>query len=231
MEKNKLDDDLFLFLSEAKILLQQNKHLEALVLAQNRLRQLPCDVDAYVVAAHAFIAMKNTEESENILKTIEDLITDLSSFYIRVGDIYREKGFFHNAANCYKKYISLHPSSEKTKEVVDKIVLLEQEAPLLADMEETGDTGKSEPEFYTITLADLYIRQGHFAMAAEILEKIIKNEPDNEIAKSKLDTVNTAMALQASAKADAAKADFLIETMTQWLKNINRLKDNGRAAK
>jgi tetratricopeptide (TPR) repeat protein len=231
MEKNKLDDDLFLFLSEAKILLQQNKYLEALVLAQNRLRQLPCDVDAHVIAAHAFIAMKNTEESENILKTIEGLITDLSSFYIRVGDIYREKGFFHNAANCYKKYISLNPSSEKTKEVVDKIVLLEQEEPMLAEIEEVDESLKKEPEFYTITLADLYIRQGHFAMAAEILEKIIKNEPDNEIAKSKLDTVNTAMALQASARADAVKADFLIDTMTQWLENINRLKNDGSAAK
>jgi len=231
MGKNKLDDDLFLFLAEAKILLQQNKHLEALALAQARLRQLPCDVDAHVVAAHAFIAMKNTDESENILKTVEDLITDLSSFYTRVGDIYREKGFFHNAANCYKKYISLNPGSEKTKEVVDKIVLLEQEEPMLAEIDEADDAGKSEPEFYTVTLADLYIRQGHFSMAAEILEKIINNEPANEIAKSKLDTVNTAMALQASAKADAAQADFLIDIMTRWLENINRLKNNGSAAK
>ncbi len=68
-------------------------------------------------------------------------------------------------------------------------------------------------------------------MAAEILEKIINNEPANEIAKSKLDTVNTAMALQASAKADAAQADFLIDIMTRWLENINRLKNNGSAAK
>jgi len=77
-----------------------------------------------------------------------------------------------------------------------------------------------------VTLADLYIRQGHFSMAAEILETIIQNEPDNELARTTLETVQEAITMQKSTKIDAAQSDFLIATMTRWLENINRLKSN-----
>ena len=39
----------------------------------------------------------------------------------------------------------------------------------------------------TLTLAEIYSRQGLYGKAAEVCEKILESEPDNERAKSALD--------------------------------------------
>ncbi len=221
---NTIDEDRFLFLSEAEIFLQQKNYPNALEIAQARLKILPLDLDARVVAAKALIGLGKAKEITNLIQEAEILLTDFSLVYLRLGDVYRENSFYREAVSCYKKYIALNPDAQRTKEAIENIVLLEREDPLLAEAEEKDEEADSGPEFQTITLADLYIRQGHFSMAADILQKIVQREPDNKLAQAKLDTVNTAISLQASAKNNSAQTDILIDTMTRWLENINRLK-------
>jgi predicted transcriptional regulator len=61
-------------------------------------------------------------------------------------------------------------------------------------------------------------------MAAEVLEKILDKEPENVLARAKLDTVTTAIALKSSVNGDIVQSDNLAETLTRWLENIDRLK-------
>jgi tetratricopeptide (TPR) repeat protein len=219
------------FLSETKILLQEGKMPEALSLAEARLTSFPLDVDARVVAANALIKMGRVEETKNILHEVEEFILGLSMVYIQMGDIYRENGFYQDTVVCYEKFISFNPNSDKVKEIVEKIFLLEQEEPLATEIDETeGHETLSKPDFHTVTLADLYIKQGHFKMAAEILEKILKYEPDNDLVRTKLDMVKTAITLKSSARGDVVTSDsdtnHLAETLARWLENIDRLKKN-----
>jgi Tfp pilus assembly protein FimV len=91
-------------------------------------------------------------------------------------------------------------------------------------MDSTDNENTSKPEFYTVTLADLYIKQGHFKMAAEVLEKILEEEPENVLARTKLDTITTAIALKSPVNGDIVQSDNLAKTLSCWLENINRLK-------
>jgi tetratricopeptide (TPR) repeat protein len=182
------------------------------------------DVDARVIASNVFIGMGRVDEARDVLREVEKIISGLSLVYVRVGDIYREKGFYRDAVICYQKYISWNPTSDKAEEVVGKIALLEQEEPLIADMDSTDNENTSKPEFYTVTLADLYIKQGHFKMAAEVLEKILEEEPENVLARTKLDTITTAIALKSPVNGDIVQSDNLAKTLSCWLENINRLK-------
>lgn len=224
MDNNNAEKDRANFLSEAEILLQQNKLSEALILAEERLRRLPLDVDARVVAGNVFIGMGKVDEARDVLREVEGIISGLSLIYVRMGDIYGEKGFYRDAVICYQKYISLNPTSDKAKEVVGKIALLEQEEPLITEIDSIDNENFPKPEFYTVTLADLYIKQGHFKMAAEVLEKILEKEPENVPARTKLDTVITAIALKSSVNGDIVQFDNLAKTLSCWLENINRLK-------
>jgi tetratricopeptide (TPR) repeat protein len=224
MENNESEKDRVNFLSEAEILLQQNKLREALSLAEARLRRLPLDVDARVIAGNVFIGMGRVDEATDVLREVEEIISGLSLIYVRMGDIYGKKGFYSDAVICYQKYISWNPTSDKAKEVVGKIALLEQEEPLITDIDSTDNENTPKPEFYTVTLADLYIQQGHFKMAAEVLEKILEKEPENVLAKAKLDTVTTAIALKSSVNGDIVQSDNLAKTLSCWLENITRLK-------
>ena len=227
MENNNLEENRLKFLSEAEIFLQEGKLPEALSLAEARLKNFPLDVDARIIAVKALIGMGRVEENRNILHEVEEIISGLSLIYIRMGDIYGKKSFYRDAAVCYEKFISLNPNSDKAKEVVEKISLLEQEEPLITEIDETADHEPiPRPDFHTVTLADLYIKQGHFKMAAEILEKILQYDPDNNLVRTKLDTVKTAIALKSSARGDVVQSDHLAETLTRWLENIDRLKKN-----
>src|SRR4030042_5978066 len=227
MENNNSEENRLKFLSEAEVFLQESKLSEALSLAEARLKNFPLDVDARIVAANVLIGMGRIEETRNILHEVEEIISGLSLIYIRMGDIYGKKGFYRDAAVCYEKFISLNPNSDKAKEVVEKISLLEQEDPLIREIDETTDhEAAPKPDFHTVTLADLYIKQGHFKMAADVLEKILEYKPDNDLVKTKLDTVKTAIALKSSAKGDVVRSNHLAETLTRWLENIDRLKKN-----
>ncbi|MGA2526392.1 MAG: tetratricopeptide repeat protein [Smithellaceae bacterium] len=224
MDNNNAEKDRMNFLDQAEDLLQHNMFSEALSLAEARLARLPLDVDARVIASNVFIGMGRVDEARDVLREVEKIISGLSLVYVRVGDIYREKGFYRDAVICYQKYISWNPTSDKAEEVVGKIALLEQEEPLIADMDSTDNENTSKPEFYTVTLADLYIKQGHFKMAAEVLEKILEEEPENVLARTKLDTITTAIALKSPVNGDIVQSDNLAKTLSCWLENINRLK-------
>jgi tetratricopeptide (TPR) repeat protein len=231
MENNNPEENHLRFLSETEILLQEGKMPEALSLAEARLISFPLDVNARVVAANALINMGRIEEARNILHEVEEIILGLSMVYIQMGDIYGKNGLYQDAVVCYEKFISFNPNSDKAKEVVDKIFLLEQEEPLATEIDETEDHETlPKPDFHTVTLAGLYIKQGHFKMAAEVLEKILKYDPDNDLVRAKLDTVKTAIALKSSARGDvvlsAPDTNHLAETLARWLENIDRLKKN-----
>ncbi|MBE3085820.1 MAG: tetratricopeptide repeat protein [Bacteroidetes bacterium] len=224
MESNNFEEARMNFLDEAEKLLQQNMLPQALNLAEERLRSLPVDVDAYVIAGNALIGMGRVNEARDILREVEEIISGLSLIYDRMGDIYRKKGFHQDAAICYEKFIALNPNAEKAREVIEKMALLEQEDRPVAEVDMPGDNGILKPDFFTVTLAELYIRQGHLQVAAGILKEIIKREPQNLQAVAKLDTVKTAIALKSSARGDVVRSNHLAETLTRWLENIDRLK-------
>ncbi|MBN1545441.1 MAG: tetratricopeptide repeat protein, partial [Syntrophaceae bacterium] len=54
--------------------------------------------------------------------------------------------------------------------------------------EPADDMGTDDisPEFFTVTLAELYMRQGHSDQAREVLKTILAKNPDNEQAAIKL---------------------------------------------
>jgi tetratricopeptide (TPR) repeat protein len=224
MDNNNAEKDRINFLNQAEDLLQRKMLSEALRLAEERLARLPLDIDARIIAGNVFIDMGRVDEARDVLRKVEEIISGLSLIYARMGDIYREKGFHRDAVICYQKYISLNPTSDEAEEVVRKITLLKQEEPLIPDMDSTDNANAPRPEFYTVTLADLYIQQGHFKMAAEVLEKILEKEPENVPARVKLDAVTTAIALKSSVKGDIIQSDNLVKTLSTWLENINRLK-------
>ncbi|MBE3093746.1 MAG: hypothetical protein IMZ52_01855 [Actinobacteria bacterium] len=224
MESNNFEEARMNFLDEAEKLLQQNMLPQALNLAKERLRSLPVDVDAHVIAGNALIGMGQVNEARDILREVEEIISGLSLIYDQMGDIYRKKGFHQDAAICYEKFIALNPNAEKAREVIEKMALLEQEDRPVAEVDMPGDNGILKPDFFTVTLAELYIRQGHLQVAAGILKEIIKREPQNLQAVAKLDTVKTAIALKSSARGDVVRSNHLAETLTRWLENIDRLK-------
>ncbi len=224
MKNDTLDKDSSVFLCEAEKLFEQNKLQEAFNLAGERLRFFSADADAHVVAGNALLGMGRVDEARDVLQEVGEIISELAFVYERMGDIYRKKGFHQDAAACYEKFISLHPSAEDAKKVIEKMILLEQEDQPMPEVSMINDENIPDPELFTVTLAELYIKQGHLQVAAEILQKIIWREPQNSQAVAMLDSLKAELSSQASASETFVKYDNLIKTLSSWLKNIDRLK-------
>jgi tetratricopeptide (TPR) repeat protein len=226
MKNNTFEGERADFIDESEELLRQNNLLKALNLATERLNSFPVDTDAHIVMCNALIGMGRLDDVREVLRSLGEIVSGLILVYERVGDTYREKGFHQDAAVCYEKVISLHPGAQKAREVIGKMFLLEQEDNPVPEIEVIHNENVPEPEFFTITLAQLYIKQGHLLDAEIILEEVIKKEPQNAQALAMLDKLKTSLNSQSSANGNFPELDNLIKTLSSWLENIERLKIN-----
>lgn len=225
MEKNNFDENRIDFIREASVLLQSNNLIEATHLAAERLQNYPADVDAIGVYCEAVIKLGRLEEMRQLLNTVADIISGFNMIYERAGDICRDYGFYQEAAACYEKFISLRPDAERSRDILSKMAFLEQEDRPSAEMASTGHE-TPEQDFYTLTMAQLYIKQGHLEDAEKILETIIKSEPYNTQALTLLENLRKPQIAQSAMKSASLKNDHVIQILSSWLKNIERLKMN-----
>ncbi|HNZ64462.1 MAG TPA: hypothetical protein PKJ10_01385 [Smithella sp.] len=225
MANNNFNEDRNAFLQKADALLRENNMSAILNLAGQRLQNHPADADALGIYCEALIGMGKIEEMRQWLIRVAEIISGLNLVHERAGDACRENGFHQEAAACYEKFISLRPDAEKAVEIIGKMALLEQEdKPVVS----AGDKEEiPEREFFTVTLAQLYIDQGHLQDAEVILEEIVKKEPSNEQAMTMLDELRSAMqAPSLTENKTLSSNDKLIRILSGWLKNIERLKMN-----
>ncbi|MEN6331428.1 MAG: hypothetical protein ABFD57_05540 [Smithella sp.] len=224
MESSQFKEDRISFVNQSESLISQKMFPEALKFAEDRLAQFPSDIDARVFINLIFIEMGKIEESRKILHELEQDIVTLSFGFLRAANAYHHKGLIQDAVSCYQKFIALNPLAENSQEVAETIVLLQNEENIIDEEPEEDDTEIAQPEFYTMTLADLYIRQGHLKMAADILAEVIKREPANVQAKEKFDTVNAFLAKESLSADNTEAINNLINILSCWLDNIGRLK-------
>jgi tetratricopeptide (TPR) repeat protein len=214
------------FLREAENLLRQNNLPEVLSLAGGRLQNYPADADALGIYCEALIGLGRLEEMRQLLDAVKDIISGLNGVCERAGDACRENGFYHDAAACYEKFISLRPETERSREIIEKMAYLENDHSPQAVIDFSYMENASEQKILTLTMAQLYIEQGHLQDAEIILDEIIKKEPNNTQALAMLEGLKELWAKQSTGETRSAKNENLIKTLSSWLKNIERLKMN-----
>jgi len=207
------------FLSMAQTYLDQNLFKEAHDLAFLWLHQYPMDADANVVFCHALMRMGKLDKVEEVLEGVEDTILQLSRIYAFMGDICLDGGLTREAIRFYRKFVSVNPESIIAEKISAKLRILTSTSDEAAQgMEEEHDDNISHvaSDFYTMTLAELYIRQGHLQMAADVLEEILKKEPENHAAVEKFSDVKIMLTKR-------KHNEEVVKELTRWLRNINRV--------
>lgn len=210
------------FKSQVGNLLRQNLLPEALNLAQEQRRINPLDVEVHILVGKILIHLGEFDKARDILRQVDQIIAELSFVYARMADIFSEKGLKSDAAVCYRKFTNLNPISQQAAEIAEKLAFFEKQELEESDADEPGMGNIPKPEFITMTLADLYIKQGHLQMARDVLAEIVRREPDNIIATGRLDSINAASKPK-TRNAEHGEHDFLVDTLSGWLANIDRL--------
>ncbi len=209
------------FREEVETFLDQGDDQTALALAELRLKRTPGDMDARIAICRVRIRQGRVKEAKDLLQEIEGSLAGLFHLYASLGDLCRKEGMPESAETYYRKFISLNPASPLAPEIAEKLQAIEA---LQGQDAEGEDDAEVPADFQTVTLAELYIRQGHLRPAAEVLEAIIRKDPGQEKAATMLREVWEMIFREESGQRDTG----VIAELSRWLDNIGRLR--GHAA-
>lgn len=215
--------------SIAERYLEQKFYGEALHLAESWLKRFPFDTDAVILRCRALLKLGKLKEVQEILNDVDSKINQLSRVYHCVGDICREAGLHSEAGRFYRKFILHSEDHEEVERVREKLQILEAAMPSLREVEEGevySDLGALTPDFYTLTLADLYIGQGHYDLALQVLREILKKDEKNLYVAEKIAYVQSMM--QGKERNEEMgiekRKEEVIQKLSRWLANAERMR-------
>jgi len=216
------------FLSIAEAYIDQHLYKEALHIAESWLRRFPIDADAHIIRCHALLRMGNLEKVNEILDDVENTVLQLSRIYNCVGDLCLKGGLTREAIKFYQKFVSLNPDSPIVKDVSEKINALISIVDVSTRINQNiyNSIDHVASDFYTTTLSELYMTQGHINMAADVLSEILRREPENELIADRLKDIKAMQndIMKEDTSLRTAHNEGMIQELTRWLKNIDRLR-------
>jgi hypothetical protein len=209
------------FLMEIEAYIEGNELGTVLNLAQARLQGIPGDLDARIVICRVWLLQGRLDEARDILNEMEEILASFSQVYACMRDICMKKGMGDAAEDYYGKFKLLNLGAPSARDLSGRPKGIEE----FHEPDEEGETEEIAgvpTGFQTVTLAELYIRQGHFGPAKEVLEKIIGEDPQNGKAAALLAEVREQLLGESPVQPHAA----VIAELSRWLDNIGRLRSH-----
>ncbi len=139
-----------------------------------------------------------------------------------LGDIFHRMGEIESARTCYRELIQLSPGASATERLQKKIDTLNGMAKGHVD-KIVDDVSE---DFKTMTMANLYIRQGHLDMARKVLKEMMQSDPGNIRAGERLREVESLLEGKIPASKEA-HSKAILEELERWLRNLERLRSHG----
>jgi tetratricopeptide (TPR) repeat protein len=201
------------FHRQARLYLANGQYALSLNLAKERLIANPDDIPAIVIACESSLGMDNMEEAGNYLARLDAVAGELSKLYKKFGDAHKQRGNEGQARLFYKKSAALATDGGDRPEA------------LSTGDEDGEDEGSTEGpadlgvDFQTLTMADLYIRQGHHEGARAILAAILARDPDHKEARQQLDEV-LALLNEKISDLPIDKKTTVVHELSRWLNRL-----------
>ena len=225
------------FLAEVEENFQRGDFETILMIAGLRLKRMPGDLDARLAVCRARIERGALDEAGDLLAEIERILAGLDKVYTSLRDLGLKTGLTEETRALFKKFGLAVPAESSTEIVADRrdieaatgagIGTAETSGEKMSPdedvprAEESADESPETPEdFHTVTLAELYLRQGHLRLAERVLEKILRQEPRNEKATELLREVRDRLQPEGSVQRQAA----VTAELSRWLDNIARMR-------
>ena len=209
--------------------LQEGAFEEALDLATERLRIHPDDLEAVIVICQSWLGLHNLAEAENALAGLERATFRMASLYKCFGDACLKEDRRRDAVAYFQKGLALMPEAFTHRQLSQ---IMSDAVGTLKESASIHETGPEEPameaDFYTMTMADLYVKQGHLQSAVDVLEAIQRREPDNTSVIRRLRDVKALMADQSPAPSGTGPSAVVSE-LSRWLENIDKIKRHDRS--
>ncbi len=227
------------FLAEVEENFQRGDFETILMIAGLRLKRMPGDLDARLAVCRARIEQGALDEAGDLLAEIERILAGLDKVYASLRDLGLKTGLTEETRALFKKFGLTVPAESSTEIAADQLGRSDRREIEAAPGAGTGtaetpgermspeedvprdeESPETPEDFHTVTLAELYLRQGHLRPAERVLEKIVRQEPRNGRAAELLREVRDRLQPEGSVQRQAA----VTAELSRWLDNIDRMR-------
>jgi tetratricopeptide (TPR) repeat protein len=164
---------------------------EALSICKKGLEKHPNYTSARVVLGRVFQDQGKTEEASSEFKKVLDSDPENIQAHSLLGSLFIQKGDHQAAIEEFQKVLSLNPDDEQVQESLRQAIekaAAQQKAPK-QEKKEASPTDKktgSKDSTASVTIAELYLKQGHFDKAIEVYQELLGNDPQNLMLRQKM---------------------------------------------
>jgi tetratricopeptide (TPR) repeat protein len=175
------------FIARAEACLEQDPAL-AVDLALERLRIYPDDTEAKIILGIGWYRKGEREPALDVLRGLSDDVIRWSPVFSILSELCRDRGLDEEAERASRIYMSMNPESpEAIADLEDRLRRESRTYPEAGAEKPDEDVGLPRTaDFKTLTLADLYARQGYRELAEALLKEILATDPQNHDALERL---------------------------------------------
>jgi tetratricopeptide (TPR) repeat protein len=175
------------FIARAEACLEQDP-ARAVDLALERLRIYPDDMDAKIILGIGWYRKGEMEPALEVLRGFAEDVIRWSPVFNILSELSRDRGLDDVADQASRIYMSLNPESpEAIANLEDRLRRESRSYPEPGNEKPDEDIGLPRAaDFKTLTLADLYARQGYRELAEALLKEILASDPENRDALERL---------------------------------------------
>lgn len=200
------------FMAAARDCMSRGDWEETRDLARRHLSEHPGDKDAIYVLVRALIGLGDGEGAIEALRDLKLTDNEAGELYRDLGDLLYERRDWERACYYYEKFVRLLPAAHLAE------ALKRLSADLSLSEEREPEVIREVPQdFQTMTLVDLYVKQGHLMEALEVLESMRMKDPTNE---KIVDRIRGVQALMGEEAELGDKKKKVLAELDRWLQNI-----------
>lgn len=183
---------------------------EAFNVCKKGLEKHPNYTSARVVLGRIFQEQEKVEQAANEFKKVLESDSDNILAHSLLGAIFVQKGDHQAAIEEYQKVLSLNPDDEETQEALKQTIekaasQTKASKPVKAELAPSEKSAPKKESTATLTIAELYLKQGHFDKAIEVFQELLANDPQNLMLRQKLADVVEKQQKDSSVETGAAK--------------------------
>jgi len=175
------------FIARAEACLEQDPAL-AVDLALERLRIYPDDTEAKIILGIGWYRKGERDPALDVLRGLSNDVIRWSPVFSILSELCRDQGLDEEAERASRIYMSMNPESpEAIADLEDRLRRESRTYPEAGAEKPDEDVGLPRTaDFKTLTLADLYARQGYRELAEALLKEILATDPQNQDALERL---------------------------------------------
>lgn len=196
-----------------EILKKEAKPEKVIQACLKALESFPDDISIRKLLAETYFEQRSIELAKAELEKISKQIADLSSVFKLQAELFKEENMVEEAINSLKLYLAHHSNDQDAAQLLSELSAPPKEEPSVLP---------------TSTLAEIYYKQGELEEAIKIYTQVVKDFPDDEKYKNRLEELKAIMKTKESERSHEAilkeKKLTIIGILERWLTNIEKEK-------